>query len=133
MTTNILICYFWRSGKNNSSLETFVYLISYNYSLAVVRLSTLNLFRQVTSRDFLKVINPVRYGEAQHGCLWEYFELSIEDEDQRREPEAESQVRSTSDDVLNAVSIPAYETHRWKEDICSPNLDGNLAQGENKI
>ena len=28
------------------------------------------------------------------------------------------------DDVLHAVSIPAYETHRWKEDSCFPNLDG---------
>ena len=27
------------------------------------------------------------------------------------------------DDILHAVSIPAYETHRWKEDSCSPNLD----------
>ena len=54
-------------------------------------------------------------------------------QDQRREPEAESQVQSTSDDVLHAVSIPAYETHRWKEDSCSPNLDGDLAQGTDKI
>ena len=55
------------------------------------------------------------------------------DEDQRNEPAAESQVQSTSDDVLHAVSIPAYETHRWKEDSFSPNLDGDLAQGTNKI
>ena len=53
--------------------------------------------------------------------------------DQRSEPEAESQVRSTSDDILHAVSIPAYKTHHWKEDSCSPNLDGDLAQGTNKI
>ena len=52
-----------------------------------------------------------------------------QDQDQRSEPEAESQVRSTSDDVLHALSIPAYETYRWKEDSCSPNLDGDLAQG----
>ena len=42
-------------------------------------------------------------------------------------------MRSTRDDVLHAVSIPAYDTHRWKEDICSPNLDGDLAQGANRI
>ena len=53
-------------------------------------------------------------------------------QDQRSEPEAESQAQSTSDDVLHAVSIPAYETHRWKEDSCSPNLDGDLAQGTKK-
>ena len=53
--------------------------------------------------------------------------------DQRSEPEAESQVQSTSDDVLHAVSIPAYETHSWKEDSCSPNLDGDLAQCAEKI
>ena len=35
-----------------------------------------------------------------------------QDQDQRSEQEAESQVRSTSDDVLHAVSIPAYDTHR---------------------
>ena len=57
----------------------------------------------------------------------------VQDQDQRSEPEAESQVQSTSDDVLHAVSIPAYETHRWKEDSCSPNLDGDIAQGANKI
>ena len=56
-----------------------------------------------------------------------------QDQDQRSEPEAKSQVRSKSDDVLHAVSIPAYETHRWKEDSSSPNLDGDLAQGANKI
>ena len=56
-----------------------------------------------------------------------------QDQDQRSEPEAESQVRSTSEDVLHAVSIPAYETHRWKEDSFSPNLDGDSAQGANKI
>ena len=54
-------------------------------------------------------------------------------QDQRSEPEAESRVQSTSDDVLHAVSVPAYETHRWKEDSCSPNLDGDLAQGANRI
>ena len=59
--------------------------------------------------------------------------LLDQDQDQRSELEAESQVQSTSDNVLHAVSIPAYETHRWKEDSCSPNLDGNLAQGTNKI
>ena len=58
---------------------------------------------------------------------------SSQDQDQRSEPEAESQVQSMSDDVLRAVSIPAYETHRWKEDSCSPNLDGDLMQGTNKI
>ena len=57
----------------------------------------------------------------------------VHDQDQRSEPEAESQVQSTCDDVLHAVSIPAYETHRWKEDSCSPNLDGDLAQGANRI
>ena len=56
-----------------------------------------------------------------------------QDQDQRSELEAESQVQSTSDDVLHAVSIPAYEMHRWKEDSCSHNLDGDLAQGTNKI
>ena len=60
-------------------------------------------------------------------------ESTKQDQNQRSEPEADSQVRSTSDDVLHAVYIPAYETHRWKEDSCSPNLDGNLAQGANKI
>ena len=59
--------------------------------------------------------------------------VPTEAQDQRSEPEAESKVQSTSDNVLHAVSIPAYETHRWKEDSCSPNLDGDLAQGENKI
>ena len=59
--------------------------------------------------------------------------LQLQNQDQRSEPEAESQVRSTSDDVLHAVSIPAYESHRWKEDSCSPNLGGDLAQGANKI
>ena len=53
-------------------------------------------------------------------------------QDQRSEPEAESQVQSTNDDVLHAVSIPAYETHRWKEDS-SPNRDGDVAQGANKM
>ena len=48
------------------------------------------------------------------------------------ESEAESQVQSTSDDVLHAVSIPAYETDRWKEDTCSP-IDGDLAQCADKI
>ena len=38
-------------------------------------------------------------------------------------------MRSTSDDDLHDVIIPAYETHRWKEDRCFPNLDGDLAQG----
>ena len=57
----------------------------------------------------------------------------FENQVQRSEPEAESQVRSTSDDVLHAVSIPAYETHRWKEDSCSPTLDGDLAQCADKI
>ena len=56
-----------------------------------------------------------------------------QDQDQRSEPEAESQVQSTSDDVLHAVSIPAYETHRWKEDSCSHDLDGDLAQGADEI
>ena len=56
-----------------------------------------------------------------------------QDQDQRSGPEAESQVQSTSDDVLHAVSIPAYETHRWKEDSCSPYLDGDLAQCADKI
>ena len=59
--------------------------------------------------------------------------VSQQDQDQSSEPEAESQVQSTSDNVLHAVSIPAYETHCWKEDSCSPNLDGDLAQGANKI
>ena len=27
---------------------------------------------------------------------------------------------NTRDEVLHTVSIPAYETHRWKEDSCSP-------------
>ena len=58
---------------------------------------------------------------------------SSQDQDQISEPEAESQVQIKSDYVLHAVSIPAYETHRWKEDSCSPNLDGELAQGANKI
>ena len=63
------------------------------------------------------------------------FKLVIysQDQDQRSELEAESQVRSTSDNVLHAVSIPAYEMHRWKEDSCSPNLDGDSVQGANKI
>ena len=68
---------------------------------------------------------------------WPGFEPAshgkTQDQDQRSEPEAESQVQSTSDDVLHAVSITAYETHRWKEDSCSPNLDGDWAQGANKI
>ena len=59
--------------------------------------------------------------------------IGVHNQDQRSEPEANSQVRSTFDDVLNDVSIPAYETHRWKEDSCSPNLDGDLAQGANRI
>ena len=62
-----------------------------------------------------------------------YCAFFIQDQDQRSELEAESQVQSTSDDVLHADYIPAYETHRWKEDSCSPNLDGDLAQGANKI
>ena len=49
-----------------------------------------------------------------------------QDQYQTSEPEAESQVRSTNDDVLHALSIPAYEMHRWKEDSCSPNLNGYL-------
>ena len=56
-----------------------------------------------------------------------------EDQDQRSEPEAESQVQSTSDDFLHAVSIPAYETHRWKEYSCSPNLDEDLAQAQTEF
>ena len=56
-----------------------------------------------------------------------------QDQYQRNEQEAEFQVQITSDDVLRAVSIPAYETRRWKEDSCSPKLDGDLAQGANKI
>ena len=56
-----------------------------------------------------------------------------QDQDQRSKPEAESQVQSMSDDVLHAISIPAYKMHRWKEDSCSPNLDGDLVQGANKI
>ena len=56
-----------------------------------------------------------------------------QDQDQRSEPEAESRVQSTNDDVLHAVSIPAYETHLWKEDSYSPNLDGDLAQGASQI
>ena len=48
-------------------------------------------------------------------------------QDRRSEPEAESH------DILHAVSIPAYDVHRWKEDSCSPNLDGDLAQGANRI
>ena len=69
---------------------------------------------------------------APKGRIQDEWILS-QDQDQRSEPEAESKVQSTSDDVLHAVSIPAYETHRWKEDCCSPNLDGDLAQGANKI
>ena len=60
--------------------------------------------------------------------LYEDSGKNCQDQDQRSEPEAESQVQSTSDDVLHAVSIPEYETHRWKEDSCSPNLDGDLAE-----
>ena len=56
-----------------------------------------------------------------------------QDKDQRSKLEAESQVQSTSNDDLHAVSIPAYEMHHWKEDSCSPNLDGDLAQGTIKI
>ena len=62
-----------------------------------------------------------------------YTRLTVLDQDQRSEPEAESQVQSMSDDVLHAFSTPAYKMHRWKEDSCSPNLDGDLAQGTNKI
>ena len=40
-----------------------------------------------------------------------------QDQDQRSEPEVESRVQSTSDDVLHAVSIPAYKTHRWKKTV----------------
>ena len=35
---------------------------------------------------------------------------------------------STHDDVLHAVSIPGYETHRWKEERCLPKLDGDFKQ-----
>ena len=56
------------------------------------------------------------------------------DQDQdKSEPKAESEVQNTSDDVLHGVSIPPYEMHCWKEDSCSPNLDGDLAQYENII
>ena len=41
-------------------------------------------------------------------------------------------MQSTRDGVLHVVSISAYETHRWKEDSCSPDPDGDLAQGANK-
>ena len=58
---------------------------------------------------------------------------SVVGQNQRSEPEAESLVRSTSDNGLHAVSIPDYETHRSKEDSCSPNLDGDLAQCADKI
>ena len=61
------------------------------------------------------------------------YDSGSKEQDQRSEPEAESQVRSTSDNVLQTVSIPAYEAHRWKEDSFSPNLDGDLAQGANRI
>ena len=68
---------------------------------------------------------------------WTYFSKRntkiIRDQDQRSKPEVESQVQSSSDDILYAVSILAYEMHRWKEDSCSPNLDGDLAQGAKKI
>ena len=37
-------------------------------------------------------------------------------------------MQSMCDDVLHAVSIPMYETHRWKEDSCSPNVDRDLVQ-----
>ena len=57
----------------------------------------------------------------------------LQDQHQRSEPETESQVQFTSDEVLHAVSIPAYKMHRWKEDSCSPNLNGDLAQSANKI
>ena len=69
-------------------------------------------------------------------CIASVFRRSMAQfqyQDQRSEPEAEFQVQSTSDDVLHAVSIPAYEMHHWKEDSCSPNLDRDLAQGANKI
>ena len=42
-------------------------------------------------------------------------------------------MRSTRDNVHHAVCIPAYETHHWKKDSCSPNLDGDLAQGAKRI
>ena len=48
-------------------------------------------------------------------------------QDQISEPEAESEVKSMCDDILHTVSIPAYETHCWKEDS-SPNLDGRAKQ-----
>ena len=65
-------------------------------------LPTLHL-RHTSFSNPSSVASPTSHGEFQ-------------DQDQRSEPEAESQVQSTSDDVLHAVSIPAYETHRWKED-----------------
>ena len=56
----------------------------------------------------------------------------LKDQDQSRGPEAESKVRSTRDDVLLAVSIPEYDTHRWEEASRS-NPDGDWAQGANGI
>ena len=79
----------------------------------------------------LKNINKSRSRPSRSNC--ENRINSIINQDQRSEAKAESKVRSKSDDVLHAVSIPAYETNPWKEDSCSPNLDENLAQGAIKI
>ena len=58
---------------------------------------------------------------------------TIQDQDQRSKVEVESHVQSMCDDVLRAVSIPVCEMHHWKEDSCSPNLDGILCKGQREF
>ena len=68
-----------------------------------------------------------------HPTSPQLFDMIIQDKDQWSEQGAESQVRNTHDDILHAVSIPAYETHRWKEGSCSRNQDEDLAQDANRF